>query len=108
MRLSRLTVVAAAAAVTMSPIVALASPSGGDSRVSIGSPATPFPQNKQNEPGLAVDPRHPTVLAAGSNDEIDLAPCQQSATSPCPFTPGVGVSGVYFSTTSGASWVQPT
>ncbi|MEP7022187.1 MAG: sialidase family protein [Pseudonocardiales bacterium] len=108
MRLSRLTVVAAAVAVTMSPIVALASPSGGDSRVSIGSPATPFPQNKQNEPGLAVDPRHPNVLASGSNDEIDLAPCHPSATSPCPFTPGVGVSGVYFSTTSGAGWVQPT
>jgi len=108
MRLSRLTVVAAAVAVTMSPIVALAAPSGGDSRVSIGSPSTPFPQNKQNEPGLAFDPQQPNVLAAGSNDEIDLAPCHKSTTSPCPFTPGVGVSGVYFSTNSGGSWVQPT
>lgn len=108
MRLSRLTVMAAVVAVTMSPIAALASPAGDDSRVSIGSPSTPFPQNKQNEPGLAVDPQHPNVLASGSNDEIDLAPCHKSTTSPCPFTPGVGVSGVYFSTTGGNSWVQPT
>lgn len=108
MRLSRLTVMAAVVAVTMSPIAALASPVGDDSRVSIGSPSTSFPQNKQNEPGLAVDPQHPTVLAAGSNDEIDLAPCVPDPKRPCPFTPGVGVSGVYFATTSGDSWVQPS
>lgn len=77
----------------------------GDVLVTNGSPQTTFPQNKQNEPAIAVDANNPLVLAAGSNDEIDLAPC--SGTS-CPFTPGIGVSGVYFSFDGGASWKQPT
>ncbi len=77
----------------------------GDVLVSVGSPSTPFPQNKQNEPAVAVDPNHPTMLAAGANDEIDLAPCVGSS---CPFTQGVGISGIYFSFDSGHSWTQPT
>lgn len=77
----------------------------GDVLVSSGSPATLFPRNKQNEPAVAVDPLNPAVAVAGSNDEIDLAPCNGSS---CPFTPGVGVSGVYFTTNAGGSWSQPT
>ncbi len=73
--------------------------------VSTGSPTSPFPQNKQNEPAVAIDPHSPNVLVAGSNDEIDLAPCDGND---CPFTPGVGLSGVYFSSDGGASWKQPT
>jgi hypothetical protein len=85
---------------------------GTAARVTVGSPLSPFPRNKQNEPAVAIDASRPSILAAGSNDEIDLAPCGTTVfatpEAPCPFTPGVGVSGIYFSFNNGVSWVQPT
>ena len=73
-----------------------------------GMPTSPFSQNKQNEPAITADANNSSLLVAGSNDEIDEQACSNQFSNPCPFTPGIGVSGVYFSFDGGHTWMQPT
>jgi len=97
---------ALALSVASGPLVATAT-SDASVNVTSSSPTFPFSQNKQNEPAVAVDANHNNIVVAGSNDEIDEQACSSQFSNPCPFTPGVGVSGVYFSFDSGRSWTQP-
>ena len=108
MALNRYVTSALAAAVLCFTAAAGAVATTGDTLVTHASPVGPFSQNKQNEPAVAIDAHQPQIMAAGANDEIDMEACAAGDPTTCPFTDGVGVSGIYFSMNGGASWTQPT
>jgi hypothetical protein len=110
MRRSRVWVVLLAAAT----IVALTAVPSEATSVSLStvSPGTAgvthFPQNKQNESPMAVNPTDPMNAISGANDEIEEPDCTPASggSSNCPFVPGVNTSGVYVTTNGGGSWTQ--
>ncbi|TMJ02394.1 MAG: exo-alpha-sialidase [Bacillati bacterium ANGP1] len=76
-------------------------------------PLPRFPQQKQNEPTIAVNPLNPLNLIAGANDEQAEPPCQDlngdgalSGLAECPFAANVGSSGLYVSTNGGRTWTD--
>ena len=70
--------------------------------------AAHFPQNKQNESPMAVNPLDANNAISGANDEIQEPDCTPATGDPsnCPFAPGVDTSGVYWTTDGGANWNQ--
>lgn len=79
-----------------------------DTFIDFGSNKHLYSQSRENEPFVAVDPAHPTILAAGSNDNPDGEACNAGDPTTCPFTDGAGGAGISFSTDGGVTWIAPT
>ncbi len=105
----RLRLAAGAAVALLAAAIVASSASATTVTEHLVSPsATHFPQNKQNESTVAVDPLDPAIAVVGANDEIQEPNCTPATggSSSCPFSPTVDTMGVYVTTNGGSSWTQ--
>jgi hypothetical protein len=88
--------------------VATIASAGGTVETDASPTALHFPENKQNESPMAVNPVNANNAISGANDEINEPDCTLTpgGFSFCPFVPGVDTAGVYFTVNGGASWQQ--
>lgn len=112
MRSQILRVVFSAAAGLSMFLTAAANPlqSYGPTETVVSPTADHFPQNKQNESPMAVNPLDANNAISGANDEKLEPNCTPAAgsggSSSCPFAPGINTSGVYVTQDGGATWSQ--
>src|SRR3972149_10077663 len=81
---------------------------GALSECLVSPSAVHFPQNKQNEAPMAVNPRDPDNAITGENDlilEPDCTPATDGSSS-CPFDPETSVTGIYWTKDGGNTWKQ--
>src|SRR5438094_773733 len=105
----KLRLVAASAAAVLAVAVVPSTASAATVSEHLVSPAAiHFPQNKQNESTVAVNPTNPSIAVAGANDLIQEPDCTPATggSSSCPFDPFTDSMGVYITTNGGASWTQ--
>ena len=79
---------------------------GGDTRVTVGSPSTQFPRNKQNEPAVsvAIDPRRiPTFWCPARTTRSTTRPVRPATA----HSPRGRDNGVYFSLNGGHKRIRP-
>jgi hypothetical protein len=89
-------------------VFAVAASAGTTTEQRVSPVAAHFPQNKQNESTVAVDPLDPSIVAVGANDEVQEPDCTPATggSSSCPFDPVVDTMGVYITNNGGTSWTQ--
>src|SRR5262245_39412777 len=77
-------------------------------QTNVSPTAAHFPQNKQNESPMAVNPIDASNAITGANDEIQEPDCTPATggSSSCPFSPTVQTTGVYVTQNGGSSWSQ--
>ncbi len=103
-QIRQLSFVGAVLAALLMLSVASAAPTVTETLVS--PTAAHFPQVKQNESPMAVNPIDAQNAISGANDEIEEPDCRPATggSSSCPFDPNTNTTGVYVTKNGGTTW----